>query len=344
MPYYYQIKKPGYEDSKIIFIPQGPPNKGRYVHANLKPKPQETIVSVNITSSPPGATIYAGPTPDNLTILGITPFNATFTGENPYWRAWYYKFEKHGYFSELIYEPQGLPNQNRYVYATLKPKKLKSEIVEEQQPTSINRGTAWPIGYGYAVTCAHILGELPKTTLILQNGTRIQAKVELIDKANDIAILKVQKSNKLPKPFVFAKSSAIIGTEVFTIGYPFYGALGEKPKLTKGIINSVYGLGDDPRFYQISAPLHPGNSGGPLINMKGEVIGIVASTLDAIKIFELSGTLPQNINYAIKIQYAKSLLETLQLKKAFNFSPPKGKTLAELASQLQKSVMIIESE
>ena len=154
----------------------------------------------------------------------------------------------------------------------------------------------------------------------------------------------MNESKKLPRPLVLAKTSATTGTTVFTIGYPFSGTLGEKSKLTEGIINSVYGIGDDPRFYQISVPIQPGNSGGPLINMKGEVIGVVTSTLDAIKVFEFSGTLPQNVNYGIKIQYAKLLLETLPLKKAFNFSPPKGKTLAELASQLQKSVMIIESE
>jgi S1-C subfamily serine protease len=197
--------------------------------------------------------------------------------------------EKQGYLPELIHEPDLLPNQVRYVYATLKAKKRKSEIVESeivevQPPKTIKLGTAWPIGHGYVVTCAHLLGELGKTTLILQDGTRIQAKVELNDKANDIAVLKVKESKKLPRPLVFAKTTAITGTNVFTMGYPFSATLGKKPKLTEGIINSVYGIGDDPRFYQISVPIQPGNSGGPLINMKGEVIGVVTSTLDAIKL------------------------------------------------------------
>jgi hypothetical protein len=341
--YYYQIKKPGYEDSKIIFIPQGPPNRGRYVHANLKHKPQKTTLTIYITSDPPGATIYSGPSPDNLEYVGVTPETGTFDKINPYWKAWYYQFKKEGYEdSQIIFKPPSAANLDRYVHANLKPKHL--ERVGVQPPKIINQGTAWPIGYGYVITSAHLLGELGKTTLILQNGTRIQAKVELTDKANDIAVLKVKESKKLPRPLVFAKTTAITGTKVFTIGFPFSGALGEKPKLTEGIINSVYGIGDDPRFYQISVPIQPGNSGGPLINMKGEVIGVVTSTLDAIKVFEFSGTLPQNVNYAIKIQYAKLLLETMPPKKAFNFSPPRGKTLAELASQLQKSVMIIESE
>ena len=133
-------------------------------------------------------------------------------------------------------------------------------------------------------------------------------------------ILKTHwEPKKLPKPLVIAKTTSITGTKVFTIGFPYSGALGKKPKLTEGIINSVYGIGDDPRFYQISVPLHPGNSGGPLINMKGEVLGVVTSTLDAVKVFEWSGTLPQNVNYAIKIQYTKLLLETLQAKKRFIF-------------------------
>jgi S1-C subfamily serine protease len=66
------------------------------------------------------------------------------------------------------------------------------------------------------------LGELGKINLILQDGTRIEAKVELNDKANDIAVLRVIDSKKLPRPLVFAKTPAIIGTNVFTIGYPFH--------------------------------------------------------------------------------------------------------------------------
>ena len=338
--WYYQFKKSGYED-EIIFKSEGAVNESRYVHAILKPQ-AETSISINIVSNPPGAAIYEGPTPDNLTFSGITPFNGTVTGEGPYWKARYYKFEKPGYLPELIHEPQGLPNQNRYIYATLKAN-TKSGTAEVQHPGKISQGTAWPIGYGYVVTCAHILGELRKATLILHDETRIQAKVELTDKANDIAILKVQESKNLPKPLVIAKTRAVTGTKVFTIGYP-YLALGEKPKLTEGIINSVYGLGDDPRIYQISAPVQPGNSGGPLINMKGEVVGIVTSRLDAAKIYELSGTLPQIVNYAIKSQYIEMLIETLPVKKDFHFSPPIGGTLEELVSQLLDSVMIIVSE
>jgi hypothetical protein len=341
--WYYQFKKEGYEDSKILLIPQGPPNRGRYVYANLKPKPQKTTIKIHISSDPSGAAIYSGPSPDKLEYAGLTPETGTFEKTNPYWKAWYYQFKKKGYEdSRIIFKPQSAVNEDRYVHANLKPNHL--EKVGVHPPKIINRGTAWPVGNGYVITCAHILGEIGKTTLILKDGTRIQAKVELNDKANDIAVLKVKESKKLPNPLVFGKTPAITGTKVFTIGYPFSAILGEKPKLTEGIVNSVYGIGDDPRFYQISVPIHPGNSGGPLINMKGEVIGVITSTLDAIKIFKLSGALPQNVNYALKIQYAKLLLETLPLKKAFNFSTPRGKTLAELASQLQKSVMIIESE
>jgi S1-C subfamily serine protease len=340
--WYYQFKKEGYEDSDIIFVPQGPPNRGRYVHANLKPKSQKITIKIYITSDPPGATIFAGPSPDNLTYVGVTNMTDTFEEINPRWKAYYFQFKRPGYEdSDIIFKPQGSINESQSVHADLKPKYKEPQI---KPPNTVKQGTAWAIGHGYIVTCAHIIGELGNSTLILADGTRIKAKIELIDKANDIAVLKVKESKKLPRPLVLAKTGATTGTKVFTIGFPFSATLGEKSKLTEGIINSVYGIGDDPRFYQISVPLHPGNSGGPLINMKGEVIGVVTSTLDAIKVFEFSGTLPQNVNYAIKIQYAKLLLETLSERKAFNFSPPKGKTLTELASQLQRSVMIIESE
>lgn len=81
-----------------------------------------------------------------------------------------------------------------------------------------------------------------------------------------------------------------------------------------------------------------------MINMEGEVIGVITSSLDETKIYEWSGTLPQIVNFAIKIRYTKMLLKTLPVKKDFHFSPPRGETLEELASQLQDSVMIILSE
>ena len=78
-----------------------------------------------------------------------------------------------------------------------------------------------------------------------------------------------------------------------------------------GAISSLYGVQDDPRWFQISVPIQPGNSGGPLFNEKGEVIGITVASLDVKNVFEITGAFPQNINFAIKSAYIKNLLSML---------------------------------
>jgi hypothetical protein len=79
--------------------------------------------------------------------------------------------------------------------------------------------------------------------------------------------------------------------------------------MTKGEISSLSGLQDDPRHWQISVPVQPGNSGGPLFDEAGNVIGVILSKLDAIKVAKFTGDLPQNVNYAVKSIYALPLLK-----------------------------------
>ena len=79
--------------------------------------------------------------------------------------------------------------------------------------------------------------------------------------------------------------------------------------MTKGEISSLSGLQDDPRHWQISVPVQPGNSGGPLFDEAGNVVGVVLSKLDAIKVVKITGDLPQNVSYATKSIYALPLLE-----------------------------------
>ena len=86
---------------------------------------------------------------------------------------------------------------------------------------------------------------------------------------------------------------------------------GYSPKLTKGIINSLSGVKDDPRNFQISVPLQPGNSGGPLVDQYGNVVGVVVARLSALKLLRETGALPQNVNYAVKVSYATAFLEAL---------------------------------
>jgi len=206
-------------------------------------------------------------------------------------------------------------------------------------------GTCWPITLGYVVTSQHIVEGREKITLIRPDGKTILATVFVGDKVNDIALLKVANPNELPSALPIAVSKPGIGAKVFTIGYPHPDILGTKPKVTDGLISSVSGFQDDPRTYQITVPLQAGNSGGPLINLNGEVVGIVTSKIDAVKVFRWTGDLPQNVNYAVKISYLKALIDSVQpLNYSINELPKEAGDLEKLSKRLQDSMMIVLAE
>ncbi len=91
-------------------------------------------------------------------------------------------------------------------------------------------------------------------------------------------------------------------------GFPLGGALASSGVATTGTVSALAGLGDDQRVLQISAPVQPGNSGGPLLDEKGFVVGVVVSKLNAMAIAEAIGDIPQNVNFAVKGTVAKELL------------------------------------
>ena len=96
-----------------------------------------------------------------------------------------------------------------------------------------------------------------------------------------------------------------------TIGFLNIGMQGFAPKLAKGEIASLSGASDDPRYFQISVPVQPGNSGGALVDEHGNVIGIVSAKLNASAALAASGALPENVNYAVKSSFLLSFLESV---------------------------------
>jgi S1-C subfamily serine protease len=149
----------------------------------------------------------------------------------------------------------------------------------------------------------------------------------------------------LPPALPIANVSARTGSKVFTIGYPHPDVMGEKPKLTEGIVNALSGYMDDPRILQISVPVQAGNSGGPLLNMNGEVVGIVTAKLSAVKMFNWTGDLPQNVNYAIKASYITALLKSVKEQSTgTKMLPVKRADLESLSSRIQSSVFLIIAE
>ena len=161
---------------------------------------------------------------------------------------------------------------------------------------------------GYFITNQHVAGE-GATVRILTAAGSIAAKVVKVDKANDVALLKAEgKFTALP---VITSRGVRLGATAATVGFPNTGLQGFAPKLAKGEIASLAGAQDDARHFQISAPIQPGNSGGALVDERGNVIGVVVAKLSQKAALATSGALAENVNYAVKSSYLLSFLESV---------------------------------
>jgi S1-C subfamily serine protease len=161
---------------------------------------------------------------------------------------------------------------------------------------------------GYLISNYHVVKGATKVRLLTGAGL-IDATVVKVDAANDLALLKaIGRFAPLP---IAASRTVKLGGTVATVGFPDIGLQGFAPKLAKGEIASLAGAGDDPRYFQISLPVQPGNSGGALVDARGNVVGIVAAKLDASAALAMSGSLPENVNYAVKSSLLLSFLESV---------------------------------
>jgi serine protease Do len=154
---------------------------------------------------------------------------------------------------------------------------------------------------GIVLTNAHVV---EGCTLIDVGGH--EAKILEVSNDFDLALLSSQIDENTPYA-TFSPSPAELNSDVTVVGYPLTGILGGL-NVTRGAVSSLKGIGGDIANMQISAPVQPGNSGGPIVNEKGQVVGVVVSKLDAEKIADLVGDIPQNVNFGVRGEIAKLFL------------------------------------
>ena len=196
------------------------------------------------------------------------------------------------------------------------PSQANPTITHPSQGTIPNlvKGTGFLFSSSnFVITNFHLVRGAKLITVKLLHGQDIRAEIVAKDKNNDIAFLKLDSAPDMNIGKIALGDSAEVrpGDKVFTVGYPLSNILGDRPKYSEGVINAISGVGNDPRSFQISIPIQPGNSGGPLFNDDGDVIGVVTSSLDAETTSQVSGNIPQNVNFAIKSVFIKNLLPTL---------------------------------
>ena len=184
---------------------------------------------------------------------------------------------------------------------------------------------------GYLVTNHHVVKDCAKVRVRTASGL-LNAEIIRVDVASDLALLKIAGAfDALP---VVSSRTTRLGATVATVGFPNIGLQGFDPKLSKGEISSLAGIQDDVLYFQISVPIQPGNSGGPLVDSRGNVVGVVSAQLSQEAALESTGTLAQNVNYAVKSSFLLSFLEAV---------PEVGAEMLEANTNEQKFEAVVDN-
>ncbi len=184
-------------------------------------------------------------------------------------------------------------------------------------------GTGFALKNGYIVTNFHVVDGAKSIIVHGVNGDTSNgfvANVVATDKTNDLAIIQIKDSRFTgfgSIPYTIRSQMADVGEDIWVLGYPLTQVLGNEIKLTNGLISSRSGYQGDISSYQISAPVQPGNSGGPLFDSKGNIVGIVNAGVPGA----------ENVGYAIKTSYLKNLVDSYSLTSSL----PTSNTISSLA-------------
>ena len=176
----------------------------------------------------------------------------------------------------------------------------------ERMPTG--SGSGFLVGPdGEVLTNSHVVDGCARLT-VRHSGDTYSATIRASDATNDLALLAVPSLAGETAAFSGSPQAAL-GETATVAGYPFGGLLASDLHVTSGNISALAGLRDDSTRFQITAPVQPGNSGGPLLDESGNVIGVVVSRLNALGVARATGSIPQNVNFAIKGSVARMFLE-----------------------------------
>jgi hypothetical protein len=201
-------------------------------------------------------------------------------------------------------------------------------------------GTGFVISrQGHVLTNHHVVDGC-MTIRATSEGSKKQLTVVGTDPGNDLALLKLPS----PSPNIarFREGRNIrAGDGVVVVGFPLHGLLASEANVTTGTVSALAGIGNDTRFLQITAPVQPGNSGGPLLDQGGNIVGIVVSKLNAMKIAKVTGDIPQNINFAINGAVAKAFLDANSVEYELATSGKKLES-SDVGGQAKKFTLLLE--
>ena len=190
-----------------------------------------------------------------------------------------------------------------------KPEKIKEDSSpREKEIRPISSGSGFFVNEdGFIVSNYHVV-ERCQYVRAVKDGDLLNVKVLASDIINDLIVGKVEdlsSSDFLP----LSENGAFLGDNVIAAGYPLAGTLSDDLKVTRGIVSSMSGMNNNYSEYQIDAAVQSGNSGGPLIDASGNVVGVVVSQINKYAVLQQRQIIPENVNFAVKSQNVAVFLD-----------------------------------
>lgn len=209
---------------------------------------------------------------------------------------------------------------------------------------------------GVLVTSLHLVDKASNISVSARGDAKRAAQLMAKNELCDLALLKVATSVQYWLPVQRDVRKIKRGSEVLTVGFPRVSLQGVESKVTNGLISSLTGVANDPNFFQISVPIQPGNSGGPLVSREGLVVGVISSKLAIKSTPDVTNVQPENVNYAVKSSCLRDLLKALpakyrsEVKKSVKLKTAakvkaknrnKEMSMVELTERVEKTVALV---
>jgi S1-C subfamily serine protease len=194
--------------------------------------------------------------------------------------------------------------------AAWKPSTTKPPSNQQAEPKALEPAEGSGTGFyvtttGHLVTNAHVVEGCRQVTL----ASDVLLTIVDVDDTSDLALLRSDAAAS-SIPLALRQGRGVrLAENVVVAGYPLAGLLSSGLNVTTGTVSALAGLGDDRRQIQITAPVQPGNSGGPLLDQSGNVVGVVVSKLDAVAVASVIGDIPQNVNFAVSLGTLQAFLD-----------------------------------
>ena len=230
---------------------------------------------------------------------------------------------------------------------------------EEQTPQSGSGSGFFVSKMGHVITNAHVVKGCNRVTVGDNANKQVPAEIINTDRSNDLALLKlssldmasaeskslIQKLSIVVIPLaskgLLRSEDVRLGEKVLVAGFPFGDFFSNSIKVTTGVVSATRGPGDDSGQFQLDAAIQPGNSGGPIYDSSGNIVGVVISQLDKRKVEKAIGSLPENVNFGIKASTVRQFLTSsgLPSKKSERTEEKSTEQLAEIAKN--QALMVI---